>query len=44
MDFEANKKPTEITREVRLEVLTLETFILALMDSGTKSRGKKLIS
>ena len=37
MDFGANKK-------VRLKVLILETFILALMGSGTKNHGKNLIS
>ena len=29
---------------VLLEVLILETFILALMDSGTKRKGKNLTS
>ena len=30
--------------KVRLEVLILETFIPVLMESGTKSDGKNLIS
>ena len=37
MDFGANK-------ELRLKVLILETFILALMGSGRKNHGKNLIS
>ena len=29
---------------MHLEILILETFILVLLESGTKSRGKNLIS
>ena len=38
MDFGANKTPVEVIEEV--EVLVLETFILMLMRSGTKSHGR----
>ena len=44
MDFGINKTPVEVTKEGALEVLILETFILTLMGSGTKSHGKNLIS
>ena len=45
MELGANKTPVEIIREkVRLEVLTLETFILVLMGSGTKNHGKNSIN
>ena len=40
MDFGANKMPVEM----HLGVLILETFILVLMESGTKSHGKNSIS
>ena len=44
MDFSANKTPVEVLKKLRLEVLPLETFILVLMEIGTKSHGKNLIS
>ena len=44
MDFGTNKTPAEVIKEGALEVLILETFILALIRSGTKNHGKNLIS
>ena len=44
MDFGANKTPVEAIKEGGLEVLILETFILVLMENGTKNHGKNLIS
>ena len=44
MDFGANITPVEIFKEVQLEVFILKTFILVLMDSGTTSHEKNLIS
>ena len=34
---------SEQLEKARLEVLTLETFILMLMESGTRNHGKNLI-
>ena len=44
MKFGENETPVEVIKKVPLEVLILETFILALMGSGTKIRGNNLIS
>ena len=44
MDFGANIKPVEIFKEGAMGVSNLKTFILVLVDSGTKSHGKNLIS
>ena len=44
MGFCANKTPVEVIKEGVLEVLILETFILVLLERGTKSHGKNLIS
>ena len=43
MDFGTNKMTVEVIKEGVLEII-LETFILVLMESGTKSHGKNLIS
>ena len=42
MDFGANKTPVEVIKQVRLEEHISETFILVLMESGTKNHGKNL--
>ena len=42
MDFGANKTPVEVIKESAFG--GLETFILMLMRSGTKSHGKNLVS
>ena len=44
MDFVANETLIEVIKEVHLLGHILETFILVLMESGTKSHGKSLIS
>ena len=44
MEFSPNKKLIEVIKEGGLEVLILETFILVLLESGTKNHGKNLIS
>ena len=44
MDFGANKTLVEIIKEVHLEELILETFILILMVNGIESHGKNLMS
>ena len=43
MDFCANKTPVEVIKE-GAKVLILETFILVLLESGTKKHGKNSIS
>ena len=43
MNFNPNKRTTEIIKEGALVVLILETFMLVLMRSGTKIHGKNLI-
>ena len=45
MNFSPNETPIEIIKEGafgRLEVLILETFILVLIENGTKIHGKNL--
>ena len=44
MDFGVNKTPVEVIREGTFGVLILETFILVLLEDGTKCHGKNLIS
>ena len=44
MKFGGNKRLLKELEKVRLEVLILETFILVLMGSGIKNRGKNSIS
>ena len=43
MDFYANKTSVEVIKE-GAKVLILETFILVLLESGTKNHGKNSIS
>ena len=43
MDFGANKTPVEVIKEGTFGEHILETFILALMESGTKSHGKPFL-
>ena len=43
MNFNPNKRTTEIIKEGALVVLILETFMLVLTRSGTKIHGKNLI-
>ena len=44
MDFGANKTPIEVVKEAHLEEPLLGTFILVLLESGTKIHGKNSIS
>ena len=44
MDFGANKTPIEVIKEGALEEHISETFILVLVESGTKSHGNNSIS
>ena len=44
MEFGANKTLIEVIREDVFGGTYLETFVLVLMESGTKSHGKNLIS
>ena len=44
MDFGANKMPIEVIKEGALEEHISETFILVLVESGTKSHGNNSIS
>ena len=44
MDFGANKTPIEVIRKDAFGEHILETIILVLLESGTESRGKNLIS
>ena len=44
MDFGANKKPTEVIKKGAFGETYLETFILMLLEKGTKNHGINLIS
>ena len=44
MKFNPNQMPVDVIKEGRLEEHILETFILVLLESGTKNHGKNLIS
>ena len=44
MEFNLNKSPIEIIKRVNLVVLILETFIMVLMENGTKINVKNLFS
>ena len=44
MDFDKNKTPVEVIKEGAFGGTYSKTFILVLMESGTKSHGKNLIS
>ena len=43
MKSNPNKTPVEVIKEGALVVLILETFILILLESGTKNHRKNLI-
>ena len=43
MDFGANKTPIEVIKEIAFGGTYLETFVLVLMESGTKRHRKNLI-
>ena len=44
MDFGANKTSVEVIKEDAFKEHVSETFILVLMESGTKRHGKNSIS
>ena len=44
MDFGANRTPIEGFKKMHFQDYTLETFILVLMESGTKSHGEPFFS
>ena len=44
MDFDKNKTPVEVIKEGAFGGTYSKTFILVLMESGTKSHGQNLIS
>ena len=44
MDFGVNKTPAEVIKEGACGGTFLGTFILVLLECGTKHRGKKLAS
>ena len=44
MNFSRNKTPIEVIRDGAFEGTCLDTFILVLMRSGTKTHGKNLFS
>ena len=44
MNFSQKKHQLKYEKKVHLVVLILETFILVLMENGTKIHGKNLIS
>ena len=44
MKFNPNQMPVDVIKEGRLEEHILETFILVLLESGTKNHGKNSIS
>ena len=44
MKFNPNQMPVDVIKEGRLEEHILETFILVLLESGTKNHGNNSIS
>ena len=44
MNFDLNKTPIEIIKESLFGGTYLETFILVLVENGTKIHGKNLVS